>query len=486
MLPLDDFTTIWLVTVAAEIHAGECPAPVALAAVDVRTNDIIEVSTPHLQTIGRPPYPTGPDALVITTDGQSLAALHLALGWLMPQRLIDLPLEHRNAINGLAIDLVGGLAGALLFYGRPASDALVCSNAPQHVRRRLAAVSTLFEAMRPELDIGRAILRGRYLCACSRIETTGIPIDRDTLTALSRDWPDARSRIIDQVDREWRVYRSGRFDEDAFNTELGRRGIDWPLTTTGRQDLSDETWRDMARLHPQVRSLRELRSTLSTFDPSALAVGRDGRNRAPLQPFSTITGRNAPSSKASVLGGAAWVRHLIKPAPGTGIALIDWEQQEFGIAAALSGDEAMQRAYAAGDPYLAMARVAGAVPADATASSHTDLRERYKASALGVQYGIGATRLARQLGIGENAARTLLEGHRRSFPRFWEWTADVETRALLDGEQRSVFGWRRHVKPPLKPMSLRQLSSASKRRGDAAAGVLQRDGGRYLCLRPEP
>ena len=223
----------------------------------------------------------------------------------------------------------------------------------------------------------------------------------------------------------------------------------------------DETWRDMARLHTEVRPLRELRTTLLSFDPVALAVGRDGRNRTPLRPFSTVTGRNAPSAKASVLGSAAWVRHLIKPAPGRAIALIDWEQQEFGIAAALSGDTAMQSAYAAGDPYLTMAKASGAAPADATATSHPDIRDRYKACALGVQYGIGTVRLARQLGLAENAARTLLEDHRRAFPQFWEWSTDVEMQALLDGEQRSVLGWRRIVRPPIKSTSLRNFPMQS-------------------------
>jgi DNA polymerase I-like protein with 3'-5' exonuclease and polymerase domains len=200
-----------------------------------------------------------------------------------------------------------------------------------------------------------------------------------------------------------------------------------------------------------------LRTTLHAFDPSTLAVGPDGRNRTALRPFSTVTSRNAPSAKASVLGTAAWVRHLIKPAPGRAVALVDWSQQEFGIAAALSGDRAMQTAYETGDPYITMAQVAGAAPAEATSSSHPDIRECYKACALGVQYGIGSALLARQLGIGENTARALLEDHRRAFPQFWDWSADIETRALLDGEQRSVFGWRRHVIPPIKPMSLRNF-----------------------------
>ena len=43
-------------------------------------------------------------------------------------------------------------------------------------------------------------------------------------------------------------------------------------------------------------------------------------------------------------------------------SIFDFSQQEFAIAAALSGDEKMQAAYRSGDPYLSFARQAGAVP----------------------------------------------------------------------------------------------------------------------------
>ena len=67
------------------------------------------------------------------------------------------------------------------------------------------------------------------------------------------------------------------------------------------------------------------------------------------------------------------MRGLIKPPPGYGVAYVDWKQQEFGIAAALSRDTAMQAAYQSGDPYLAFAKQAGAVPEHAT-KERTDRR----------------------------------------------------------------------------------------------------------------
>ena len=41
------------------------------------------------------------------------------------------------------------------------------------------------------------------------------------------------------------------------------------------------------------------------------------------------------------------------------VAYVDWSQQEFGIAASLSGDAAMMEAYRSGDPYLTFGKQAG-------------------------------------------------------------------------------------------------------------------------------
>ena len=247
------------------------------------------------------------------------------------------------------------------------------------------------------------------------------------------------------MDCQFCVYREGRLDEGALAAWLDDRNIPWPTQTDGCFDLGDDAFRDMARAYPAVRPIKELRATGLAFAPSAITVGRDRRNRTPLRPFASRTGRNQPSSKASVIGSATWIRHLILPASGTGLALIDWEQQEFGIAAALSGDASMQAAYASGDPYLALAVMAGAAPGTATSESHRDTRARFKTCALGIQYGMGAATLARLSGQSEPAARELQRAHRTAFPRYWEWSNRVETQGMLTGSISSVFGWTRRI-----------------------------------------
>src|SRR5262245_47978630 len=95
----------------------------------------------------------------------------------------------------------------------------------------------------------------------------------------------------------------------------------------------------------------------------ALPVGADARARCMLSPFSTVTGRNAPKSSEFIFAYPAWLRSLVRPAPGRGIASVDWCAQEHGLAAALSRDAHMMRAYQTGDPYLALAIDSGRAPA---------------------------------------------------------------------------------------------------------------------------
>ena len=179
-----------------------------------------------------------------------------------------------------------------------------------------------------------------------------------------RQYRGPKSRF-DDVILEEAASRIGEVDESAdygglslsFNAErfaqwLVKNDIPWPRTATGTLSLSDNTFRQMARAYPQVSPLRELRHSLSEmrlFDK--LAVGSDGRNRTLLSPFRSSSGRNQPSSAKFIFGPSCWLRGLVRPTVGRAIAYVDWSQQEFGIAASLSGDASMQDAYLSADPF---------------------------------------------------------------------------------------------------------------------------------------
>ena len=146
---------------------------------------------------------------------------------------------------------------------------------------------------------------------------------------------------------------------------------------------------------------------------------------------------------------------MVKPPPGYGLAYLDWSQQEIGIAAALSGDVALQNAYRTGDSYFAFAKDAGAVPPDAIAKDHKGVRNQYKQTMLGIQYGQTAWGIAARIGCSELKARRLLVEHKQLYSRFWEWSDAAVHFASQYNYIPTVFGWVEAVVEDFNPRSLR-------------------------------
>jgi DNA polymerase-1 len=200
-----------------------------------------------------------------------------------------------------------------------------------------------------------------------------------------------------------------------------------------------------------------LRSSLAELRLEKLAVGKDGRNRTLLSPFSARTSRNQPSNAKFIFGPSVWIRSLIKPPPGFGLAYVDWRSQEIGVAAKLTGDLAMQAAYRGGDPYLSFGKQAGLLPLEATKTTHAPGRELCKQCFLATGYGQGEAGLAQRIGQSHSAARELLRAHRRTFRHFWSWSDAAVDRALLFGSVSTVFGWTLHVDENPNPRALRNF-----------------------------
>jgi DNA polymerase I len=199
---------------------------------------------------------------------------------------------------------------------------------------------------------------------------------------------------------------------------------------------------------------RELRHALGELRLEDLAVGSDGCNRCLLSPFRARTGRNQPSNSRFIFGPATWLRSLIRPKPGMALAYVDFSSQEMGIAAALSGDEALLDAYRSGDVYLSFAKQAGLAPPDATKAGHGEVRDRCKAVVLGTLYGMGPETLARRIGRPPCEARELLALHRATYPRFWRWSEAAVTSFELNRKIETVFGWPLHAAPDWNPRSV--------------------------------
>jgi DNA polymerase-1 len=129
---------------------------------------------------------------------------------------------------------------------------------------------------------------------------------------------------IREIDRDYGVFDGRSFRSERWERWLISKGIPWSLLETGRLDLSDDTFRQMAKAYPAVAPMRELRSALSEMRLNDLAVSSiDARNRTLLPAFRARSSRNAPSNTRFIFGPSVWLRGLIQPPPGHAIAYID-------------------------------------------------------------------------------------------------------------------------------------------------------------------
>ena len=404
---LADFRQVWFIDFEFHAPPGEVPTVICMVAKEWKTGQIIRLWQNQLMMTTQPPFSLKADCLYVAFFVSAEFSCHLALNWPLPERVVDLYAENRNLTNGHYLLRGNGLLGALFHHGiqgvehekKESMRDLAIRGGPFTMEEKDAllsycysdviAVQKLFDRIVPKLDLPRALLRGRYMKAVAHMEATGIPIDEKLHGLIVNNADAIRSNLTRDLGEEYGVYERGRFRISRFEDYLRRSKIPWPRLSTDRLDLKDETFSYMALRYPKLNNLRVLRSHLSQLQMKALPIGPDGRNRCLLSPFRSKTSRNQPSSSNFVFGRAKWTRRLIRPQPDRALLYVDYDQQEFGIAAALSGDPTMQSAYNSSDPYLSFAVQAGAAPPNATKSEYGHVRNVYKDCALAVQYGMG-------------------------------------------------------------------------------------------------
>jgi len=450
-------------------RSGERPRPVCMVAKDLRTGQVWKLRRGEFGSM--PPFPI--DLLIAYYASAELGCFK-ALGWQAPTHVLDLFIEFRARTNGRNTPNGASLLGALTYFGLDGMDIAekqdlrlrILSGGPWSAEEMnsfveycgkdtSACANQLLPAMLPQIDLPRALLRGRFMRSAAAVEWNGTPIDVVTLELLRRYWTDIQNDLIAAIDKDYDVFEGRSFRIDRWERWLAAHNIPWPRLDSGRLDLSDDTFRQMARAYPAVAPMRELRSALSEMRLADLAVGRDARNRTLLSAFRARSGRCAPSNTRYIFGPSVWLRNLIQPPPGHGVAYIDWEQQEHGIAAVLSGDPAMLAAYVSGDPYLEFAKQAGAVPPNATKYSHRSERELFKQCSLAVAYGMEAEGLARRIGQPPVVGRDLMRAHHEINRVYWRWSDAAVDHAVLTGSISTVFGWPLHVGESFNPRSLR-------------------------------
>jgi hypothetical protein len=224
-------------------------------------------------------------------------------------------------------------------------------------------------------------------------------------------------------------------------------------------------------LYPEVGPLRQCLKTKRVLNKFAIPVNSEGYSLFNAWPLRAITGRSQPSSTESLFLGPKWMRRLIQPKRGWGIAYLDASAQEILIAAMLSGDEQLKRDYVDGDIYLTFATVLGKAPAGAKGEAYKEVRDFCKIVFLSVNYGRGAPGLAKELRVSRDEAQEILLLHQTRYPVFHRWL-----QAHVNGTKRSGrrlftrLGWPIWVIPKIRGKTLKQMQRSIRNLPIQAAG----------------
>jgi DNA polymerase I len=274
---LDAYREIVLVDFEFEVGQGERPVPVCLIAHELRNGRKFRIFKGQFGPT--PPYAAGPDVLFVAYYASAELGCYRVLGWPMPERVLDLFTEFRDRTNGLTTPAGAGLLGALAYFGLDGLGATEKKElqeaigdgtwsgrfTPEEIlnycETDVAALARLLPAMVPQIDLPRALLRGRYMSAAA-MENAGTPIDTDTLACLREGWAGIQGRLIAEIDAYYGVFDGRTFKSDCFAAWLADHGIPWPLLESGRLALDDDTFRSKPRL---IRSYRRCVSYVARY-----------------------------------------------------------------------------------------------------------------------------------------------------------------------------------------------------------------------------
>jgi DNA polymerase-1 len=463
---------------------GDLATPLCLVAYEMRSRRIVRLWQDEFGPF--PPYRLDADALFVGYNNSAEFGTHITLGWGQPARAIDPYIEFRHYTNDGSVKSGDrekgfyGIGGALQYFCEDGVDTAhkkdmrdrILQGPPFTAQERqdiidycesdVDALARLVPHIIPTIrSLPHALMRGSFMWTIAQQERRGAPVDLPMLSRIRSQWDGMQTDLVMKMDQPFGIYEiedgKPHWRKDRFAAYVRRNRWSWPTYPDGTLDETDQTFREMGGLYPQVEPLRELRYSLSKLRFNDLAVGSDGRNRTPLWPYGSKTGRNQPSNSKFIFGPAKWIRFLIAPGPGRALVHRDFKQQEPQIAAVLSGDEALLEVCRSGDIYLNIAKQLGFAPPDATPETHKAVRQLFKTVTLGIQYGLGARSLATRAGILLSEAYEILARLRARFRTFESFAARVIDRAGLDMEIGTPFGWYMQCPSGINPRTVRNF-----------------------------
>ena len=112
---LEQFRELWCVDFEYRSSPGNRPTPVCLVARELRSDRVVRQWCTEFGSA--PPYPTDRGSLFIAYHASAETGCHLALGWALPESILDLEAEFRCATTNVLMPCGKGLVGAMVAHG---------------------------------------------------------------------------------------------------------------------------------------------------------------------------------------------------------------------------------------------------------------------------------------------------------------------------------------------------------------------------------
>ncbi len=289
------------------------------------------------------------------------------------------------------------------------------------------------------------------------LEFEGVNLDVEYLNDYSKELDEKikklEKEIYEQAGTKFNIASPKQVGEVLFDKlEIPYR---WKKTKSGQYSTNEEKLNELAKEHPVVdeiltyRGMTKLKSTYvdalprmvnpktgrihSSFNQALAATGRLSSNNPNLQniPIRTPEG--------------ARVREAFIPRDENHILLAaDYSQIELRLIAEISGDEAMLKAFQAGqDIHRATAAGVFDVPYD-----EVSREQRYRAKTVNfsIIYGAGATNLSRQLDIKRAEAKDLIDSYFKQYQGLKKYMDEVVENARKNGFVTTLMGRRRYLR----------------------------------------
>ena len=290
----------------------------------------------------------------------------------------------------------------------------------------------------------QALNRGDISKIAAKISRRGYPVDVHAWDKFLENFDTVVEKVLEKAHNETGCFpKNGekrKFDHNAFTQLVEKLNIyQWPRTDGGSYMTDKDTLRRFDR-YPEIKLIKEAQNLKNSTKLKDLPIDRrDDRAKTLCSYFGTKTGRATPSTAKHLPNMPPCFRPFLVPEYEKPLLFVDYKQQEFAVAAALSDDKVMLDTYNQADPYVYLGHLAGILPL--TAGKEHPKRQMYKTVCLMTMYGAGVRSMATDMNEPIEVAEKALQDHQRLFHKFWKWQQEYLDAFMMEGIKTVADGW---------------------------------------------